>query len=77
LDSNKIIENFVDKYITCDSENLTPNFCEAQRYHHTKTCRKKNQAICCFNFPWSPMEETHIIEPILLGNLSPLEKKPI
>jgi hypothetical protein len=30
LDSNKIIEIFVDKYITCDIEKLTPNFCVAQ-----------------------------------------------
>jgi hypothetical protein len=30
LDFNKLFENFVDKYITCDSEKLTPNFCEAQ-----------------------------------------------
>ncbi len=74
LDSNKIIENFVHKYITCDTEKLTPNFCEVQRYHHKKTCRKKNQAICHFHFPWSRMEETKIIEPIPLGNLSPLEK---
>jgi hypothetical protein len=28
LDSNKIIENFVDKYIPCDSDKLTPNLCE-------------------------------------------------
>ncbi len=56
LDYNKIIENFVDKYIACDSEKLTPNFYEAQRYCHKKNCRKKNQVICHFNFPWSPME---------------------
>ncbi len=60
--------------MTCDSEKLTPNFCEAQRYHHKKTCRKKNQVICHFNFPWTPMEEKKIIEPVPLGNLSPLEK---
>jgi hypothetical protein len=76
LDSNKIIEKFVDKYITCDSDKLTPNFCEAQQHCHKKTCRKKNQAICCFNFPWPPMEETQIIEPIPLGNFIPFEKNP-
>jgi hypothetical protein len=43
LDSNKKIENFVDKYIPCDSGKLTPNFYEAQRHHHKKTCRKKNK----------------------------------
>jgi hypothetical protein len=26
---NKIIDFFVDKYITCDSDKLTPNLCEA------------------------------------------------
>jgi hypothetical protein len=68
LDSNKIIENFVDTYITCDSDKLTPNFHEAQQHCHKKTCRKKNQVICPFNFPWPPMEETKIIEPISLEN---------
>jgi hypothetical protein len=51
LNSNKIIEFFVDKYITFDSDKLTPNLYEVQKHHHKKTCRKKNQAICCFNFP--------------------------
>ncbi len=30
LDSNKKIEIFLDNYITCDSDKLTPNFREAQ-----------------------------------------------
>jgi hypothetical protein len=34
LDSNKIIEIFVDKYTTCDSDKLPPNFDEVQRHHH-------------------------------------------
>jgi hypothetical protein len=75
LDPNKIIENFVDKYITFDSDKLPPNFHGVQRYHHKKTCEKKNQATCCFNFPWPSMEETQILEPIPLGN--PLWRKPI
>jgi hypothetical protein len=76
LDSNKIIENFVDKYITCDSDKLTPNFNEAQQHYHKKTCRKKNQTICHFNFQWLPMEETQIIQPICL-KMYPLWKKSI
>jgi hypothetical protein len=38
------------------------------------TCRKKNQTICCFNFPSPTMEETKILEPSSLENLFPLEK---
>jgi hypothetical protein len=54
FDFNKIIENFVDKYIICDSDKLTPKLCEFQRYHHKKTCRKKNQVICLFEFSMAP-----------------------
>jgi hypothetical protein len=39
-----------------------------------KTCRKKNQTICHFNFPSLAMEETKILEPTSLENLFPLEK---
>jgi hypothetical protein len=74
LDSNKIIENFVDKYITCENDKLPPNFHEVQRHHHQKTSKKKKKTIC-FNFPWPLMEETQILEPIPLVN--PLWRKPI
>jgi len=54
LDSNKIMEFFADKYITCDNDKLTPNFHEAQRHHHTKTCRKKIKlfVISIFHSPY-------------------------
>ncbi len=67
----------MDKYITCDGDKLTPNFCEAQQHCHKKIGRNKNKIICRFNFPWPLMEETQIIEPIPPGNLSPLGKNPI
>jgi hypothetical protein len=51
LDSNNAIENFVDKYISYDNNKLAPNFHEAHTHCHKNTCRKKNQAICRFNFP--------------------------
>jgi len=35
--SNKSIENFVDRYITCDNDKLTPNLCETQTHCHKKT----------------------------------------
>jgi hypothetical protein len=28
INFNKTIENFVDRYITCDNDKLTPNLCE-------------------------------------------------
>jgi hypothetical protein len=58
MKNDMIFGPFLDFFfvIECDSEKLTPNFYEAQRYCHKKNCRKKNQVICHFNFPWSPME---------------------
>jgi hypothetical protein len=58
LDCNKIIEIFVDKYITCDSDYLTTNLHEAQRHHHKKTCRKKNQVYSSFQSSMALMEKT-------------------
>jgi hypothetical protein len=46
LDSNNAIENFVDKYISCDNNKLAPDLREVQTHCHKKTYRKKNQAIC-------------------------------
>jgi hypothetical protein len=57
LDSNNVIENFVDKYISCDNNKLPPNLREVQTHCHKKTCTKKNQVICQFNLPWAPMEK--------------------
>ncbi len=57
LDSNNAIEDFVEKYISYDNNKLAPKFCEVQTHRHKKTCRKKNQPICRFNFPWLPIEK--------------------
>jgi hypothetical protein len=46
LDSNNVIENFVEKYISCNNNKLAPNLHEAQTHCCKKTCRKKNQTIC-------------------------------
>jgi len=42
LDSNNVIENFVDKYISCDNHKLAPIFSEVETHRHKKTHRKKN-----------------------------------
>jgi hypothetical protein len=61
----------VDKYISCDNNKLAPNLHEAQTHCHKKTCKKKNQVICRFNFPWPPMEKTQIFEPFQMESLTP------
>jgi hypothetical protein len=53
LDSNNAIEIFMDKYISCDNNKLASNLHKAQTHGHKMTCRKKNQTICRFNFPWN------------------------
>jgi hypothetical protein len=74
LDSNNAIENFVDKYISCDNNKLAPNFCEVQTQHQKNTCKKKNQAICQFSFPWPPMEKTQFLEPFPMESLTPSKR---
>jgi len=64
----------VDKYISCDINKLAPNLREVQTHCHKKTCRKKNQAICQFNFPWPPIEKTQILEPFLMESLTPSKR---
>jgi hypothetical protein len=71
LDSNNAIENFVDKCISYDNNKVAPNFCETQTHCHQKTCRKKNQAICQFNFPWTPIEKLQNFEPFPMECLTP------
>jgi hypothetical protein len=73
LDSNNAIENFVDKYISCDNNKLALNLRETQTHRHKKTC-KKSQAICQFNFPWPPMEKTQILEPFPMESLTPSKR---
>jgi hypothetical protein len=74
LDSNNAIENFVDKYISYHNNKLVPNFCEVQTHRHKKTCRKRNQAICQFNFPWPPMEKPQIFETFRMEFLTPSKR---
>ncbi len=72
--SNKTIENFVDRYITCDNDKLTPNLCETQTHCHKRNLQEKNQATCCFNFPWFPWKKQFFFEMLLVENLSLLER---
>jgi hypothetical protein len=74
LDSNNAIENFVDKYISCDNNKLPLNLREVQTHCHKKTCRKKNQVICRFNLSWAPMEKNKILKPFPMESLTPSKR---
>ncbi|CAB4033744.1 Hypothetical predicted protein, partial [Paramuricea clavata] len=64
-DSKEDITNFVDSYVSCkaDSDDLT-ELINLQRHKHSKTCKKRGNAVCRFNFPLPPMPRTMILEPL-------------
>ena len=59
---NNKIENFVDKYISCDSSFLDQTLSKIQTHHHTRTCKKHKNSTCYFGFPLPPMKRTTILE---------------
>jgi hypothetical protein len=71
---NNAIENFVDKYISCDNNKLAPNLHEAQHIVTKRLVGKKNQTICQFNFPWPHMEKTQILGPFPMESLTPSKR---
>jgi hypothetical protein len=42
FNSNNIIENFVNKYMTYDIDGQAPNLYEAQTHCHKNICKKKS-----------------------------------
>ncbi|KAJ8018509.1 ATP-dependent DNA helicase PIF1 [Holothuria leucospilota] len=59
------IETFVDQYISCSSDvdNESTPMLQLQTHKHSKTCRKRSQAICRFGFPKPPMKFTKLLQP--------------
>jgi hypothetical protein len=39
-DNNSQIEQFVDKYITCNTDHLDPELAKVHRHYHTRSCKK-------------------------------------
>ena len=72
VDSNERIVNFVDNYVTCqnDISSEVIDLVNLQTHRHAKTCKKKGQEICRFNFPLPPMPHTMILNPLNVENLS-------
>jgi hypothetical protein len=64
ISSNETIENFIDKYITNDQTFFPIEIHSSQIHQHKRTCQKKNQPICQFQYPKLPMKSTTNILPL-------------
>jgi len=73
-ENNSQIEQFVDKYITCNIDHLYSKLSKVHRHYHTKSCRKRKNSHCRYNFPVPPMRATRIIEPLSLEDNVVVEK---
>ena len=63
--SEREIVQFVDKYLTCNTDNeKTANLVGLQSHKHSRTCRKKGKAICRFGFPLPPLPRTMLLYPL-------------
>ena len=67
LEKNSELEivQFVDKHLTCSSNNEeSAHLVELQTHKHSRTCRKKGKAVCRFGFPLPPLPETMLLYPL-------------
>ena len=63
--SEREIVQFVDKYLTCNTDNeKTANLIGLQSHKHSRTCRKKGKPICRFGFPLPPLPRTMLLYPL-------------
>ena len=63
--SREEIEQFVDNYLTCSTDNEeTVNLFKLQTHKHSRTCRKKGKPICRFGFPIPPFPRTMLLYPL-------------
>ncbi|KAK3933134.1 Halomucin [Frankliniella fusca] len=65
LQSHENVCNFVDKIISCSSEELSEKLVAMQFHKHSHTCHKRNNVNQCrFNIPYYPMNKTCILLPL-------------
>ena len=63
--SEREIVQFVDKYLTCNTDNeKTANLVGLKSHKHSRTCRKKGKPICRFGFPLPPLPRTMLLYPL-------------
>ncbi|KAL9977890.1 hypothetical protein ACROYT_G015348 [Oculina patagonica] len=72
VDTNDKIVEFIDKYLTCVKNNSDDmvDLINLQTHRHAKTCKKKGQKICRFNFPLPPMRRTMILSALTKENFT-------
>ena len=65
INSEKEIIQFVDQYLTCNTENeKTANLVSLQSHKHSRICRKKGKPMCRFGFPLPPLPRTLLLYPL-------------
>ncbi|MCG8076810.1 MAG: AAA family ATPase [Candidatus Thiodiazotropha taylori] len=63
--SDEEIVKFVDQYLTCSIEHDDiSDLVDLQMHKHSKSCRKKGNAICRFGFPLPPLPRTMLLHPL-------------
>ena len=63
--SDDDVIKFIDKYVTCSSCRAEiSGLISLQTHKHAKSCKKRGQEICRFNFPFPPMPRTVILQPL-------------
>ena len=79
-DSSESIVKFVDKYLSCAEDILYQqgkDLVNLQTHRHAKTCKKRNQNVCRFNYPLPPLPVTMILQPLDHASFLPDELKII
>ena len=65
LAEQDIASKFVDKFVTVSSSSEIKDIVkEVQTHHHSKTCKKRGNLICRFEYPRFPSEKTIIAQPL-------------
>ena len=63
--SEEVIVQFVDQYLTCSADNKeTAYLVNLQTHKHSRTSRKEGKPICRFGFPLPPLPRTMLLYPL-------------
>ena len=65
-DNDSEIIEYVDRIISCSSNDTHKKYIDLQVHKHSKTCIKKtrNRKQCRFGAPWPPLDATQILYPL-------------
>ncbi|KAK3917150.1 Transmembrane cell adhesion receptor mua-3, partial [Frankliniella fusca] len=66
LNTHDEVCQFIDKIISCSSENISDDFVKLQTHKHSHTCQKRigNTDECRFNIQYFPIRQTLILTPL-------------